>query len=208
MGSMQMTRPRCNTCARPHKTCLCDLVQVVNNACEILILQHPREEFEAKGTGRLLHLCLNRSKLVVGEQFSGEALTTLFGDQKTNILLFPPSEDSPLENQQVLSASDAKRLNVDKLDQGLRLVIIDGTWRKARKMLHLSPLLAALPRLQLSPRRSRYHIRKAQRAGQLSSLEAAYWALAEMGEPHDELLLSFERFLNRQAIWREDTHTE
>ena len=203
-----MTRPRCKTCARPLKTCLCDLVQVVNNVCELLILQHPREEFEAKGTGRLLHLCLSRSKLAVGEQFSDEALRTLLGDQKTNILLFPPSEDSPLENQQLLSASGAKRLNLDKAGQGLRLVLIDGTWRKARKMLHLSPLLATLPRLQLSPRRSRYHIRKAQRAGQLSSLEAVYWALAEMGEPHDELLISFERFLNRQAIWREDTHTE
>jgi len=208
MGSMQMTRPRCNTCARPLKTCLCDLVQVVNNTCELLILQHPREEFEAKGTGRLLHLCLKRSKLVVGEEFGDEALRMLLGDQKTNILLFPPSEDSPLENQQLLSASDAKRLNEDKAGLGLRLVLIDGTWRKARKMLHLSPLLARLPRLQLSPRRSHYHIRKAQRAGQLSSLEAGYWALAEMGEAHDELLLSFERFLNRQAIWREDTHTE
>lgn len=205
---MQITRPRCKTCTRPLKTCLCDLVQHVNNVCELLILQHPGEEFEAKGTGRLLHLCLRRSKLVVAEQFTGDELQTLLGDQKTNILLFPPSDDSPLASKQLLLAADARRLSEDKGRQGLRLVLIDGTWRKARKMLHLNPLLAALPRLQLSPQASRYHIRKAQRPGQLSSLEACYWALVEIGETHDELLISFERFLSRQAKWREGTHIE
>jgi len=44
----------------------------------------------------------------------------------------------------------------------LRLVVLDATWRKSRKLLHLHPLLQALPRLPLrDPPPSLYRIRKA-----------------------------------------------
>ena len=44
----------------------------------------------------------------------------------------------------------------------LLLIVPDGTWRKARKLLYLNPLLDALPRVtlgQVPP--SRYRLRKA-----------------------------------------------
>lgn len=34
--------------------------------------------------------------------------------------------------------------------QPLLLIVPDGTWRKARKILHCNPLLAALPRVTLA----------------------------------------------------------
>ena len=58
--------------------------------------------------------------------------------------------------------------------QALRLVVLDGTWRKSRKMLYRNPGLQQLPRLALQDLPpGRYAIRKAQAPDQLSSFEAA-----------------------------------
>jgi DTW domain-containing protein YfiP len=62
-----------------------------------------------------------------------------------------------------------------------RLVLLDGTWRQSRLLLHRAPWLQALPRLALGPvPPSRYVIRKAHTAHQLSTLEAAALALARL----------------------------
>ena len=60
-------------------------------------------------------------------------------------------------------------------------MVLDATWRKSRKMLHLSPGLQRLPRLTLDDvPASRYAIRKAHKPGQLSTLEATCAALAQL----------------------------
>lgn len=83
-----------------------------------------------------------------------------------------------------------------------RLVVLDGTWRKSRKMLHRNPLLVALPRLSLpDPAPSRYQIRKAHRPQQLSTLEAARHALVHLegnAEGFEPLLHAFTEFVARQ----------
>ena len=83
--------------------------------------------------------------------------------------------------------------------EALRLVVLDGTWRKSRKMLYRNPGLQQLPRLALQDLPpGRYAIRKAQAPDQLSSFEAAALALArlhawEAGHPAwVQLLQSFE----------------
>ncbi len=78
----------------------------------------------------------------------------------------------------------------------LRLVVLDGTWRKSRKMLYLNPLLQALPRLPLVDLPAlQYRIRKAQQAHQLSSFEAsvAAWRSCTrwVGAPADGLQAVF-----------------
>ena len=63
----------------------------------------------------------------------------------------------------------------------LRLIVLDGTWRKSRKMLYRNPLLQQLPRLSLQRMpASHYLIRKAHRPDQLSTLEATCAALAQL----------------------------
>ena len=60
-------------------------------------------------------------------------------------------------------------------------MVLDGTWRKTLKMLHLSPLLQSLPRCPFPAGaalpRSLYGIRKAQRPEHRSTLEATCLAL-------------------------------
>jgi DTW domain-containing protein YfiP len=90
-----------------------------------------------------------------------------------------------------------------------RRVVLDATWRKSRKMLHLNPLLQALPRwsLQQVPE-ARYAIRKAHAPGQLSTLEATCAALGQLeGQPErwGALLGAFDAFVARYANFIKNT---
>jgi DTW domain-containing protein len=180
-------RPTCPRCLRPSPSCFCDLVRPVDNATELLLLQHPLEEHQAKGTARLLHLSLARSRLLVGEVFEPGLLASLL---EGAVLLYPEEPGRP---GPPLPAAAPRRL-----------VVLDGTWRKSRKMLALNPLLQALPRLSwAAPPVSRYAVRKAQQAHQLSTLEAAALALAQLdrrGEaPYAPLWQGFESLIERLA---------
>jgi DTW domain-containing protein YfiP len=83
----------------------------------------------------------------------------------------------------------------------LLLVVPDGTWRKARKLLHLNPLLAALPRVTLAAGAvSRYRLRKAPGPGALSTVEAIAQALQVLETPtsFEPLLRPFEALIEGQ----------
>ena len=177
-----LTRPRCAQCLRALRGCICALVQPVSTDVQVLILQHPMELHEVKGTARLLHLSLgNRSHLEVGEAFAPERLQVLLhapwrtGDTARQALLLYPSNDA------VDTASVPPINAISHTPRELRLVVIDGTWRKSRKMVYANPLLQALPRLALTDvLPAQYRIRKSQRDGQLSTMEATSIALAQL----------------------------
>lgn len=172
-----MSRPQCSRCHRPLTHCLCALIPNLDSRTRVLLLQHPSEVSHALNTARLAALGLNNAQLVVGEVFEDlAALLNVPGYQAR--LLFP--------------ADDAQALQAyAPNDQPLLLVVPDGTWRKARKMLHLNPLLAALPRVTLAEgATSRYRLRKAPAPGALSTVEAIALALQVLEAPASfELLL-------------------
>lgn len=157
----------------------------------MLILQHPDEAKHALNTARLAALGLCNAELRVAEQFAN--LPELLNDPAYQAcLLFPGEGAQPLA--QIAAAQEARPL---------LLVVPDGTWRKARKLLYLNPLLAALPRVELPPElTSRYRLRKAPMAGALSTLEAIVTALntLEAPQPFDTLLRPFEALIDGQIV--------
>ncbi len=167
-------------------------------------MQHPLEVHEAKGSARLLHLSLQHSELVVGETFEASLLHDLLtAGGKSVVLLYPNTpEDAGLG---ILRPPVLTSEMLQKPEQ-LRLVVLDGTWRKSRKMLYLNPLLQHLPRLPLRDMpTSNYRIRKAQLPDQLSTLEATCAALAQLeGESarFTALLAAFEGFVSQQLEYR------
>jgi DTW domain-containing protein YfiP len=188
-------RATCAACLRARSDCICRLVAPVAADVALLVLQHPLEVRNAKNSARLLHLSLAGSRLAVGETFDRAELADLLaGDGRTPVLLYP---DTPGD---IPSALDPAALAAPA---GLRLVVLDGTWRKSRKMLYLNPLLRALPRLALrAVPPSAYRIRKAHAPHQLSTLEATAHALAELeNNParYQPLLAAFDGFVQQQA---------
>ena len=180
-------RPRCARCALPLRTCVCALVARVDNAVDVLVLQHPDEAAQAKGSARLLGLSLARCRVVVGEAFEPATLRELLdGDVSGAALLYP--------------ADTARGIGMTQTTAPRRLVVLDGTWRKSLRMLHANPLLQSLPRWELAPTApARYAaLRKARRPGQLSTLEATCAALAHIEHAparYAPLLDAFDRFV-------------
>ncbi|MFL9814758.1 DTW domain-containing protein [Stutzerimonas sp. VN223-3] len=179
-----MSRPQCPRCQRPLSHCLCLLIPSLASRTQVLILQHPSETGHALNTARLAALGLTNAELRVGESFEDLPVD----DGTDSFLLFPGVDAVPLEQL-------AKRV------EPLRLIVPDGTWRKARKLLHLNPSLTALPRAALpAGLMSRYRLRKAPMPGALSTLEAIVTALntLEGAGRFDPLLRPFEALIEAQ----------
>ncbi|MHC6226744.1 tRNA-uridine aminocarboxypropyltransferase [Pseudomonas sp. X10] len=190
-----MSRPRCERCQRPQGHCLCPLIPHLGSRTRVVLLQHPSETTHALNTARLAALGLDNAELRVGEVF--EDLPALLARPGYRPALLFPGEQA-----QVLEAYGADDV------PPLLLVVPDGTWRKARKMLYLNPLLAGLPRVtlgQVTP--SRYRLRKAPEPGALSTLEAVVQALNVLEAPagFDALLRPFDALIEGQidAMGRE-----
>jgi DTW domain-containing protein len=194
-------RATCAACLRAQGDCICRWVAPVAAAVELLVLQHPLEVRNAKNSARLLHLCLPGSRLAVGETFDPAALSALLGaGGRAPVLLYP---DTP--GDAALGIAPPPALDDALLAQPgrLRLVVLDGTWRKSRKMLYLNPSLQRLPRLALrAVPPSGYRIRKAHAPHQLSTLEAAAHALGQIDNDaarYRPLLAAFDGFVQQQA---------
>jgi DTW domain-containing protein YfiP len=195
-----MTRLRCAACLRPQSACICGWVTPTSHETGVLILQHPLEVDHPKNSARLLHLSLPQSRVLVGEAFDEDHLKDVIGDAPLQpaytVLLYPqmPDDEAP--------ALDAAQL---KDSARVRLVVLDGTWRKSRKMLHMNPFLRQLPRLSLDDvPTSNYVIRKAHRPGQLSTLEATCVALAQLegnAEKYEPLLKAFDGFVAQRLAF-------
>lgn len=180
-----MLRPCCPSCQLPLCTCLCALVRPVAHGIAVRVLQHPDEASQAKGTVRLLQRCLQDCETQVGEQWPAPPwpLADCW-------LLYPGGEpagpDAPPPRQ---------------------LLLLDGSWRHSRKLMHLNPWLQALPRYALrAPPPSLYaSLRKAHAAEQLSSLEAVAQALLELeanAAARDALLAAMQDWLALQRRQR------
>lgn len=182
-----ISRHRCERCLRPVSHCLCSLIPQLDSRTRVLVLQHPSEANHALNTARLAVLGLRNAQLRVGEVF--DDLETLFNPEGYRACLLFPGEGAS-----TLAADDAERLPT-------LLVVPDGTWRKARKLLHMNPLLAALPRVTLGPvPASRYRLRKAPGPEALSTLEAISHALQTLEAPRSflPLLAPFDALIEQQ----------
>jgi DTW domain-containing protein len=191
-----VSRPTCPRCQRPQSTCICQWITPTHAACEVIILQHPLEEHHAKNSARLLHLSLPGSRVVVSEAVDGATLQALMAGDKYTVLLYPPTRYEDHATPEALDTTCLADLSK------VRLVVLDATWRKSRKMLHLSPALQRLPRLALAELPApRYAIRKAHAPGQLSTLEATCAALAQLegdAARWQPLLGAFDGFVAQQ----------
>lgn len=158
---MNMARPLCPLCGQHRNICVCADCASVANQRRLLVLQHPSEVGHSKGTVRLLQQCLQHIEVLVGESpasFDAQGLDQRLQHQRTG-LLFPGPDSQPLTAE---SARD--------IEQWL---VLDGTWRKAARILYGNPPLATLPSFHfVDAPTSGYRIRKAPKAGQLSTAEA------------------------------------
>lgn len=191
MSRASLKRPLCPHCQKPLQRCHCRFVVDCENQLPVVIWQHPTESTHPKGTAPLLVDCLQRVHILAEERLSPEQMQQQTGIARP-LLLFPAPE----------TASPAQPTQADPVISATHdgLLVLDGTWRKARKLCYLNPWLLNLVKLDLGhyqgPRR--YTIRKPERRGQLSTFEATILALKHL-QPElpafDQAMASFERYM-------------
>ncbi|MFM7213312.1 MAG: tRNA-uridine aminocarboxypropyltransferase [Verrucomicrobiota bacterium] len=187
--SMPLNEPRqtCPRCHRPASVCWCVGLVPVETSTRIVFLQHPRESRVAIGTARMAHLGLRQSELHEGIEFGGHPRIEELLVQPGTALLFPgPGAVSP------------ETLPVPPRT----LLVIDGTWPQARKMMALNPSLAALPRIGFMSRRpGNYRIRREPNRHCVATIEAVVEVLSVFERDPDRfvpLLRAFDGMVDRQ----------
>jgi DTW domain-containing protein YfiP len=172
----------------------------------VRVWQHPDEVGHAKGSVPLLRLSLARCDLHVGEPDAALPQGWLV----PGAALLYPLRDGP---DDVAKAAPGGIAGAGMPPVGApitSLIALDGTWRQSRLMLRTQPALAALPRVGvpaalLAAHGQRYQVRKAQRPGQLSTLEAVALALGHMEqapERYAPVLAAFDAWVTGLMRWR------
>jgi DTW domain-containing protein YfiP len=209
-------RPLCNGCGRPlvawvrtdesgdtsrvavAGACFCDRITLLPTRTRILLLQHPREHHVAIGTARMAHRALPNSQLRVGLHFAEDpGVLAALADSSATYVLFP--------GPAALSLEQLPR------DRAITLIVLDGTWSQARKLLRLNPRIAGLPRVAFRPLKpSAYVIRREPSAFCVSTIEAlaeVLTALEPEGVRFARLLDPFHAMVERQQWFETEVHS-
>ena len=186
-------RACCPRCEKPLVVCYCAHLHQVPTRTRIILLQHPREQHMKVGTARMAHLSLPNSVLRIGLDFAADAVVTAeLAEAQPAYVLFPKT-----------GARDIREL---RGVPSAKLIVIDGTWRQARKLLKLNPWLQKLPAVAFTPAEpSNYHIRKQPAAHCVSTIEALAEALSLIepeGFSAKPLLEPFRAMVDKQQWYQ------
>lgn len=182
-----LPRATCYDCFRPQELCYCEQIQPIRSRTQIVIVQHPREEFHPLNTARLVERGLTSCQVLRGDfDKLNQQLLELSCPEPLG-LLFPSADSRDL-------------FELPPEERPATLVVLDGTWHHAKRLLQDLPALQHLPRYRFTPTQpSEYRIRKEPREDYLSTLESVAISLENL-EP--ELSTTPLRNLFRELIDR------
>lgn len=180
-------RAFCSKCNKAFSACICASICALDNHHFLHILQDPSEQNKAIGTARILALSLSQVKLTIGDTFDAADF-----DLDNTFLVFPTEQ-----------ARTVAGLRQDqKINANTQFILLDGSWKKAYKLLMSNPFLQALPKVIINiENKSTYRIRKSPKEEGLSTVEAGYYLLSELENNADKfipLLTVFNKMIDFQ----------
>ena len=187
---------RCEQCRVALTNCICNLKPVTTSNVGFVLLMHDTEVLKPSNTGRLIaDLIPDTYAFLWARTAVDNGLLALLKDPQWQPFIVFPSQYAT-ENQQVFQDTLPSLSNKKPL-----FIMLDGSWREAKKMFRKSPYLAGFPMFSFDPENiiernendkkisSRYQIRKAMVNNQLATAEVAAKVLAIAGETHNAQLL-------------------
>jgi len=191
-----LAREMCHRCNRPVALCYCHALVDVDNRIPLVIIQQRQEAFHPYNSARILKLCLHQCYTIQSEQFTLEDIEALL-PQHQLILLFPEDGQENENEEDKEECSTSASNSAEKV----ALIVIDATWKKAKKIYFSNPWMQQLPKLSLgSQHQSNYRIRKASKDNYLSTLESSVLGLVALGESSQvrELYKTFDALVEQQ----------
>jgi DTW domain-containing protein YfiP len=164
--------------------CFCDRLHPIAAATRVVVVMHVKELPKVSNTARLLPMALTDGRLVLhGCPGPPTQVDGLADPARQTYVLFPGAGARPLSRAEL--AADGRPVT---------LVVPDGTWRQAQRIVRRVPAVVPLPRrcLPEGPP-SRYRLRSAA-PGRLSTCEAVGRALGLLEGPavEAELMALFD----------------
>jgi len=161
---------------------VCDRVVRCETARRVLILQHPQEKDAILGSAQIVAASLPKAQIVVG--LSWRNLAHALGREHVDVqrwaVLFPDRE----QPDNAVATRSAKPIAPSSLEG---IVVLDGTWSKAKTLWWRNPWLNKLNRLNLKPAQPSIYgrLRIEPRREFVSTLESVAQALTLCGEPRE-----------------------
>lgn len=182
----------CEGCGYPEERCLCqELPSPKWNAPEILILKHPSEDKHALSTVSLMEKVFTNLKVETGESFK----------ERKGTLIYPLEENNGMR-------LDTETCLNEKFfeDYPTPWILVDGTWKKSKRIILSNPWLQKLPRIEIKQEvPSQYRLRKQKDKSSYSTLEtySFLWKkLESKTENQSEALLQiFSAFIDKQELF-------
>lgn len=173
----------------PPALCLCSAAPRLTPPFQLVIVRHASEYRRLTNTARWAALAIAGTE-VIDHGLPGPPLDLEALRAPGTVVLFPSPHPGP-----ALAVPPT------------RIVVPDGTWSQARRMLQRLPVLQALPRLTLPGPPPGLRLRRPHRGDGMSTLEAIAGALRAQGREADaEALLAFhalavERVMRLKGVW-------
>jgi len=142
---------QCKKCGLVEGYCICDYEINLQSKAEFWLLTHENEFSRTNNTGRLIENALETTKVFMWKRQEPPAeLLKLMENYDVYLVFSADTED------------DQKRVSTYKVStKKTAFLILDGTWKEAKKMIRKSDYLKSLKLLSLSPKKnSAYDLRR------------------------------------------------
>jgi DTW domain-containing protein len=159
----------CVLCYQRREICICPIIPKVQTRTKFLILRHVQEENRPSNTGRLAALAMPNARIVAcggGNRIGGVSLEDELQLTQGTWLLWPDATGT----RAGMTESPPEQV-----------VVLDGTWRQARRLYSRMPILRSMPQMVLPvPALNRDRLRKQNRSDGMSTIEAIAAAVAKI----------------------------
>ena len=185
----------CRACRYPASTCICNAIIPHRAPLDILIIQDDTERRHPKNTAKIVTLMLTNAQMVAAQDTThwlprlDAHCALLYPASHAAVRVAPPT---PIHSPRPAEWAEKPELHstrVCELDTIKTLVVLDGTWRKTKKVYLTHTALQRLPHWQLSHLPASTYHRHTSRSQSVSTLEAiAYSLMCAHGYSPDALL--------------------
>ena len=166
----------CNKCGLPIINCICDKTPIIKTDAKIWILSTEKEFYRASNTARLLEI-VNPTSAEIFLWERTKTPTKLIANLNNSI--YEPFLLFPIGNYETTNR-EVEYKHTGKIPA---FIIIDGTWKEARKIFRKSTYLKKLPVISLKPNfKSKYDLRRGVVDGNLCTIEVVIELLKINGE--------------------------
>ncbi|RJX66470.1 DTW domain-containing protein [Vibrio sinensis] len=170
---------RCQYCQVAEAFCLCPHQPDISSDIAVMLLVSDNEVFKPSNTGRLIVDTIKESYVYQWSRTEPDAemLALLANPTYQPIIVFP---DEYVDDEKRLVGEDVGNILQGKTPL---IILLDGSWREARRIFRKSPYLDHLPVLSVNPESiSQYMMRQSDKEQHLSTAEVATLVLEQLGE--------------------------